>query len=520
VPGIVLAVLMAAAVLSPVSASARDDGELVTVANGTVRGKVESDGRDFLGIPYAAPPTGERRFKPPQPAANWSGVRDATSKGNICPQSVPLGNVSEDCLILNVYTPSAAKSKNLPVMVWIHGGAYFLGTAAGYDPAPLVAKGDVIVVSMNYRLGPFGFMALPGLADESGTTGNYALQDQQAALRWVHANIAAFGGNAGNVTIFGESAGGHSVCMQLISPTAAGLFTKAISESGGCVNTALGPRKAADAYDSSQDFAKKVGCTDADQVVACLRGKSVNDLLSGSGNPLGAGGPGWTPTVDGKVIKEAAKAALESGRYNKVPLISGTNKDEGRLFTATNFHLSKLRRANADDLKTEIEFRSGGASKELLKAYPPAASDNADLALSQVATDGAFSCPALFTDRAAAGNAGQRVFAYEFSDPDPPLSGLDPFMPLGDYHASELPYLFATLESVPVHALLNDDQKRLSEQMLTYWTTFAKTGDPNGSGTPAWPAFTSSSQQLQRLTSKGTAPFATFADDHKCDLWD
>ncbi|GAA4083348.1 carboxylesterase/lipase family protein [Actinomadura miaoliensis] len=482
-----------------------------------MRGKVDADGRDFLGIPYAAPPTGERRFRPPQPAAAWSGVRDATRRGSICPQTFPLGNVSEDCLLVNVYTPPAARSKNLPVMVWIHGGAYALGTAAGYDPAPLVATGDVIVVSMNYRLGPFGFMALPGLAGESGTTGNYALLDQQAALRWVRQNIAAFGGNAGNVTIFGESAGGHSVCMQLISPTAAGLFSKAISQSGGCVDTELGPREAEDSYKSSQDFARSVGCPDPDTVVACLRGKSVDDLLSGSGNPLGE--LGWTPTIDGKVIREPTKSALQAGRYNKVPLLNGTNRDEGRLFTAFNFHLTKLRRANADDLKAEIDLRAGEAAPQVRAAYPPESPDNADLAISQVTTDGAFSCPALFTARAAAGNAGQKVFAYEFSDPNPPYAWLDPLMPLGDYHASELFYLFATLEMLPPLGM-SDEQKRLSRQMIAYWTTFARTGDPNTSANPFWPAFTPSSSLLQRLTSEGTAPFTTFAADHKCHLWE
>ncbi|MGP4030374.1 carboxylesterase/lipase family protein [Actinomadura sp. 3N407] len=519
--GPLLAVLVAAAVLSPLPASALSDGALVTVQTGTVRGKIETGGRTFFAIPYAAPPTGERRFRPPQPAAEWTGVRDATRKGDICPQSVPLGSVSEDCLQLNVYTPPAAESKDLPVMVWFHGGAYVLGTGAGEDPAPLVAKGDVIVVSMNYRLGPFGFMALPGLAEESKTTGNYALLDQQAALRWVRDNITAFGGDPGNVTIFGESAGGHSVCMQLISPTAAGLFHKAISQSGGCVDTALGPRAANAAYETSQDFATSLGCADPDPdtVVACLRGKSVDDLLSTAGNPLGTDGPGWTPVIDTSVIKEPTEAALRAGRYHKVPIVNGTTKDEGRLFTALLIHLSKLRRANADDLRTEIEFRAGDVSRELLNAYPPASSDNADLAISQVTTDGAFSCPALFTAQAAVSNAGQKVFAYELADPGPPLSGLDPLMPLGDYHGSELPYLFDTLEGIPVRLLLNDDQKKLSNQMLTYWTSFAATGDPNSSGTPAWPTFTSHSPQTQRLTSRGTAPIATFADDHKCHLW-
>jgi len=505
-----LAMLVTAAVLAPAPASAGGDGGLVRVRNGLVHGTVDGHGRDFYAIPYAAPPTGARRFRPPQAAANWSGIRDTTAKGPICPQAAPLGTVSEDCLTLNVYTPPAATSRKLPVMVWIHGGAYILGTGTGEDPARLVAKG-VIVVSIQYRLGPFGFMALPSLAKESGTTGNYGLQDQQAALRWVRANIATFGGDPHNVTIFGESAGGNSTCMQLISPTAAGLFDKAISESGGCVGTALGPRTAAAAYTSSQNFATSIGCT----TVACLRGKSISDLLSGAGNPLGT--PAWIPAIDGTVLTEPTKTALQTGRYNKVPLLSGTNKDEGRLFTALLIHLTKLRHANTDDLKTEITARAGHLDHKLLSAYPPASTDNADLAISQVTTDGAFSCPALFTAQAAATNPGQKVYAYEFSDPDPPISGLDPLMPLGDFHSSELPYLFTTLESVPVP--LNNHQTTLSNQITDYWTTFARTGNPNNPHTPTWPTFTTTSPRLQRLTSQGTTPFTTFPTEHKCHLW-
>ncbi|WP_192809468.1 carboxylesterase/lipase family protein [Actinomadura rudentiformis] len=500
----------------PVSASAAP-GDTVTVKDGSLRGKVTGDGRQFLGVPYAAPPTGNLRFRPPKPAVPWSGVRDATKAGNICPQ-IGLGN--EDCLVLNVHTPPAAESKNLPVMVWIPGGAYSLGWASGYDPAPLVAKGKVIVVTVNYRLGPLGYMALPGLAEESGTTGNYGLLDQQAGLRWVRDNIGAFGGDPRNVTLFGESAGGHSVCMQLISPRAAGLFHKAISESGGCVGTALGPVPAERAYTTGTEFAKKVGCTDPGTMVACLRDKPAGDLRTDAGGLFGTGGLSWVPVIDGSVVEEPTRPALESGRYHRVPLISGSNKHEGRLFLALGHHLAKLRRANADELKTELRFRAGKLTQELLDAYPAESADNADVALSSATTDGGFSCPALFTDRAAAANPGQKVYAYEFSDPDPPLAGLDPFLHMGAYHSAEIWYLFKSLNGIPLFPGLNADQQRLSDQMISYWSTFAKTGDPNGPGVPQWPAFTSRSQQLQRLTSAGTGPFSTFDTDHKCRLWD
>src|SRR5512139_436665 len=516
----IVAAMFIVAIVNPVSASAlTGGGELVRVAGGTLRGKVDAAGRTFLGVPYAAPPTGALRFRPPQPSSAWPGVRDATKEASLCPQQVPLGSTSEDCLYLNVHTPPAARSRALPVMVWIHGGAYILGSGAGYDPAPLVARGDLIVVSMNYRLGPLGFMALPGLTEESGTTGNYGLLDQQAALRWVRENIGAFGGDPRNVTIFGESAGGNSVCMQLISPSAKGLFDKAISQSGGCVGTPLGPVTPDKAYGSGRKFAGSLGCTDQPTMVACLRGKPAGDFGGDFLSMWGLNDLSWTPVIDGKVIKESTGSAIRSGRYTKVPLIVGSNKNEGRLFTAVQYHVLQGRRSTADDLNTAITRRAPAAEQAMRAAYPPASADNADLALSDFTTDGLFACAALFTSRAAASNPGQRVYQYEFADPKPPLSDLDPLMPLGDYHVAEVFYLFKTMQNVPLLLGLNADQQRLSEQMLGYWTTFARTGDPNGPGTPAWPAFTSRSSRAQRLTSQGTAPFGSFAGDHHCDLW-
>ncbi|MES9538675.1 carboxylesterase family protein [Actinomadura sp. NPDC000600] len=508
------------AAMNPVAASALDrgKGELVRIADGTVRGKADAAGRTFFGIPYAAPPTGARRFRPPQPPGAWPGVRDATREPPLCPQPVPLGRTSEDCLYLNVYTPPAAESRHLPVLVWIHGGAYILGSGAGYDPAPLVAAGRAVVVSMNYRLGPLGFMALPGLARESGTTGNHGLLDQQAALRWVRANIGAFGGDPRNVTVFGESAGGHSVCMQLISPAARGLFDKAISQSGGCVGTPLGPVAREKAYGTGRRFADSLGCNDRRTVVACLRGKPADRFVGDFAGMFGRN-LDWTPVIDGRVIREPAAPAIRAGRYQKVPLIIGSNGNEGRLFTAFGYHLQKLRRAQAGDLDEAIRLSAPGAADAMRAAYPPASADNADLALSDFTTDGLFACPALFTAQGAAANAGQRVYRYEFADPRPPLSGLDPLMPLGDYHASELFYLFRTVQNLPPLPGLNPDQQRLSRQMLSYWTAFARTGDPNTSGTPVWPALTSGTSPTQRLTSQGTEPFGTFARDHHCDLW-
>lgn len=518
---VLLAVLLAApaAVPAPASAASPGRGPVVRVAGGAVRGKADSAGRTFLGIPYAAPPTGALRFRPPAPPRAWTGVRDATEQGPLCPQSVPLGSTSEDCLNLNVYAPPGAAHRRLPVMVWIHGGAYILGSGAGYDPAPLVATGQVVVVSMNYRLGPLGFMALPGLAGESATTGNYGLLDQQAALRWVRANIGAFGGDPGNVTVFGESAGGNSVCMQLISPAARGLFDRAISESGGCVGTPLGPRPLDAAYRIGRRFADSLGCTDPGTAVACLRSRPASRFTGDFGGLFRLDDVSWEPVIDGSVVTEDTASALKAGRYHRVPLMVGSNKDEGRLFTALGYHLQLFRRATAGDLDRAIDLRTPAAARAMRAAYPPASAGDADLALSAYTTDGLFACPAHFTAQAAAASRSQRVYQYEFADPEPPLAGIDPMMPLGDYHASELFYLFATVQNLPPVPGLNADQRRLSRQMLSYWTAFARTGDPNGSGTPTWPALRPGPSPIQRLTSQGTGAFTTFARDHRCDIW-
>lgn len=512
---------------SPAAAADPPSADQVTVTGGALRGTVTADRRSFLGIPYAAPPTGDRRFRPPQVAASWSGTRDATKSGNNCPQAPVLGTPNEDCLVLDVHTPPVAKSVNVPVLVWFHGGGYLTGSAAAYDPAPLVTKGNVIVVGVNYRLGPLGFLALPGLAAESQTTGNYGILDQQAGLRWVQQNIRAFGGDPNNVTIFGESAGGHSVCMQLIAPAAKGLFDKAISESGGCVGTGtgkragLGPMPVAQAYATGNALAAAVGCGEAASAVACLRGKPAVDLLNAKTSSASMS-PDWVPTIDGAVIKETTQAALKSGRYHKVPLLVGTNKDEGRLFLALQWHLGKLRSANATDLADWIRDQGGSVATDLLTRYPAASDQNADVALAAAMTDSTFACAAEAVAQSAEPSQPQAVYQYEFADPKAPFAGLDPFLSLGAYHGSELFSLFSTVMGIPfADALLADDQKKLSAQMISYWTNFARTGDPNGPGVPTWPALTPDSGQIQRLTPEGPAPFpaSTFSTNHQCALW-
>jgi para-nitrobenzyl esterase len=500
-------------------------GAVVRVADGTLLGTVSDSTRQFLDVPYAAPPVGNLRFRPPRPALPWPGVRDATQAGPECPQP-GASNESEDCLSLNVYTPAsrpAAGSGPLPVMVWFFGGGYFEGSASGYDPTPMVTRGNVIVVTVNYRVGPFGFLALHGLDAESGTAGNWGILDQQASLRWVRHNIAAFGGAAGNVTIFGESAGAHSVCMQMISPDAAGLFQKGIEESGGCIHTPIGPVTLPQGYASGQSFAKSAGCTDPATEVACLRGKSMSDLVNAT-PIISSAGLAWGPVIDGTVIPQSPADALASGQYNHVPLIEGTNLNEGRLFVALVYNLATLGPATPANLTATIPVLAGYGNNQdipaLDAAYPPASGTDADLALAAVYTDGIFSCSALHMAQDVSAQRGPAVYQYEFADPSPPGSGIDPLMPLGDFHGSELPYLFSQEQGLP-SPTLTAAQQGLSDQMISYWTTFARTGNPNGPGTPAWSASTTTSPQVQELTSQGTAPIpaATFSADHHCQLW-
>jgi para-nitrobenzyl esterase len=302
-------------------------GLVISTAGGTVGGKAAGPMNAFLGIPYAAPPVGNLRWRPPHPAARWLGIRQATSFGPNCPQppsQFGLASTSEDCLYLNVFTPAGTHRRNLPVMVWLHGGSLLVGESNDYDPARLVRDG-VIVVTVNYRLGALGFLADPALADRpGGPSGNFGLEDQQAALRWVQRNIRGFGGDPANVTLTGESAGGLSVLAQLASPGARGLFARAISESG-TYNLTQEPLATVEA--AGEAFAAKVGCT-SQAAAACLRHLPVSAIVDSEDFT------GYRPDIDGRVLTQSIGAALASGQFNRVPVINGTNHDEWRLFVA------------------------------------------------------------------------------------------------------------------------------------------------------------------------------------------
>ena len=507
------------------STSAKPDGgadaapvvgpTVVTTDKGAVEGSVVETARAFLGIPYAAPPTGALRWKPPADAPAWTGTRAAKSFGHECPQAdlisgKPGKDLVEDCLYLNVWTPLATPSAPAPVMVWIHGGGFIVGSAA--DPttsgAVLASKG-VIVVSLNYRLGAFGFLEHAQLAAEAGRPAapSYGLLDQRAALDWVKRNIAAFGGDPGRVTLFGESAGGTSVCSHLAMAASAPLFHRAIVESGPCSPLAVTP--AAAALKQGDDFAKALGCAD----LACMRAKSTSEVAAAlMTRPAILGSPGvsWGPVIDGTELTAAPNVVLANGGGARVPVIAGTTKDEGDLFT----YLWKL--AYTTDI-TEQQLLDALAIlftpqqvQAIVAKYPSAQYPSVPARASALITDGLFVCLARQTVRGVSAH-GAPAYLYQFAYPlHAPL-----YPNLGVAHSFELPFVFGT--TFGGHNI-NDDDRPTSDAIQGYWTRFAATGDPNGGGAPAWPRYEAAGDAHIVLDATITTGNALKRD--ACDFWD
>jgi len=510
----VLAAGAGGAVASPASSGA---SPIMRIDSGLVRGADAAGVRSFLGLPYAAPPTGNLRWRAPQPAAAWSGVRDATQFGPSCPQStmgnpfLPPGPISEDCLYLNVYTPAVHQGGNRPVLVWIHGGGLVQDGARNYDGTKLAADGTV-VVTINYRLGALGFLAHPALASRpGGAAGNYGLMDQQAALRWVQRNIAQFGGDPRNVTIVGQSAGGLSVLAQMVSPGARGLFQRAIVQSG---TFALNQQPLATAEAAGQTFAKIVGC--ADQSAACLRAVPVSDLVSNFGVEI----PG---VVDGSVLTQPIGTALARGQFARVPVINGITHDEELLFVAglgitvsqgTNVPLAAPLDGSDANYQADIAQALGVSAARaaaIAAEYPLSAYPNAVAAFSLLVSDASFACPALQVDRWTAAR-GVPTYAYQFNDDNAPVNILGKSLGVAT-HGAELPYLFDQ-PNTPV--VLDADQQALAASMRTDWARFAGTGNPSSRALP-WPSFNGTRVlSLVPLQSQVTTDFATA---HHCAFW-
>ncbi|MEG3628172.1 carboxylesterase/lipase family protein [Streptomyces poriticola] len=526
----VLALLLSTLAAPPPTARAdAAPGSLVVRTDrGWVRGAAHRDGgRVFQGIPFAAPPTGERRWRPPGPAGRWSGVRDATAPADPCPQppltllpdggpvlpgeSNRTGSTTEDCLYLNVWTPARTGVRPLPVLVWLHGGGNAFGAGSDYDGSALAAHG-VVVVTVNYRLGALGFLAHPALSSESSdqASGDYGLMDQQAALRWVRRNIDAFGGDHSRVTLGGQSAGSADTCAHIASPTARGLFQRAIQQSGSCASEGgPAPLTLGAAEQKGSDFAASVGCPDPTTAASCLRALPATEFLRGAGT--GAASL-WSPNTGPRVLPRPPHQAWAEGRVNAVPTLNGNTHDEYRYFTALYVDLLGGGPLTDASYAALIRLRHGARAAAVLATYPAAAYPSPNLAYSAVSTDQRFACPARADSRLYAGRAP--VYAYEFHDPQAPPFIPAPHTPQGAFHASELAYLF------PVDSLhLTPAQQRLSATMTAYWARFAATGDPNGRGAPAWPRYTAEGDGIQVLAPDRVAPTKDFATDHRCAFW-
>lgn len=439
-----------------------EQGQVTGVDGATVEVRI------FKGVPFAAPPVGDLRWRAPKPAANWEGVRAADKFSPTCMQRA--GNnsrqASEDCLYLNVYTAAKTAKEHRPVMVWIHGGALTGGAGSIYDGEALAKKG-VVVVTVNYRLGVFGFFAHPELTKESdrNASGNYGLLDQVAALEWVQKNIAAFGGDPKRVTIFGESAGSWSVNYLMASPLARGLFHRVIGESGGEFAPA---RKLADLEQAGTKLA-------AGNSIAELRAKSADDVQKMGGFQTAA-------NVDGWFLPQDVYTTFSTGKQSDVPLLIGSNSDEGTMFTPPNVKLATFRETAGK--------RYGAEADAFLKIYPANTDEEAWDAQAASMRDQVFGWEMRTWARMQTKTGKSKVYMYYFSRVPPGKNRVK-----GAYHGSEIAYVFGNLKIAPFAGSSDEPRPwqeqdhKLSEAMSSYWVNFASTGDPNGKGLPKWPAY-------------------------------
>jgi para-nitrobenzyl esterase len=503
-----------------------------TVSQGALTGKGLGTTCEYLGVPFAAAPTGALRFMPPEPAAAWTGTRDATKFGPSCLQAGsalgPVGATSEDCLSINVFTPKAAPSMPLPVMVFIYGGAFTSGSSSLYDGEPMSEAGPAVVVTMNYRLGSLGFLALPDLDSKrtGAPSGSDGIRDQQLALKWVHDNAATFNGDAANVTVFGESAGSTSTCIHLVSPGSVGLANRYMMESGSCIGQSPELSTQAQAYQVGAELVTSFCAGDTGAaLITCLQAADpmmlmtwvppasapqtgINSLL---GNLLG---PPFNPTVEGPggVLPDLPANLIASGSFNKdAAILAGTNKNEWGLFVDLAVVLggnpsSPLNITSAAQLDQGIETIYG-ASAPMVEALYPATDATAAQVFVDLVTDNAFRCPTRLLARATMAQGTKDYFLYSYD--------IGPA-----WHSFELEPLF----NVSALALLGatTPSAAYTKQMLGYWTQFAATGNPNGSTSgpgPVWPAYAESSDQYLQLLDPTPMAISNLRQA-QCDFWD
>jgi para-nitrobenzyl esterase len=486
---------LALSLLTPTAARAAHPADPLQVktANGEVEGELTADKqvRAFKGIPYAAPPVGNLRWQPPQPAPKWKSTLSAKEFGPHCIQTVSYPDMifhdpgpSEDCLTLNVWTPANAKPGSRPVMVWIYGGGFAGGgTSESRQDGQFLATRNVVVVSMNYRLGIFGFFALPELTAESPhhASGNYGLLDQTAALAWVKANIAAFGGDPANVTIFGESAGSISVSAQMASPLARGLFAKAIGESGGALyNSGPGAPSREAAEERSAAFAQTAFNT---STLANLRKLSADDILKAASAKTTPPPPRFSPDTDGYFLPDSVASIYAAGHQAHVPLLAGWNADEVR---------GQVLLAKTKPTAAAAQSDFGDNAQKFLALYPATTDAEALVSAGDFATDRfiAYATWRWLEAQVATGKAPVYRYRLDLGSPGDKYHKAI----LGAFHSDDIEYVFNTLDSRP-EAPWRPEDRKLANQIGAYWTNFARTGDPNGPGLPPWPTYNAAGKE-------------------------
>lgn len=517
---------------------AAQDPAVVKTESGLVRGVYRNGSLEFRGIPYAAAPSGDRRWAAPQPAAPWKGIRDASQFGPACPQvarfNLTEGSDNEDCLSVNVSLPEKFDRKSgakLPVFIWIHGGGFVGGSSSLYRLDQLARDGGIMVVSMNYRLGVFGWMPHPSF--DADMNGAYGLEDQRAAMRWVQRNIAAFGGDPNNVTVGGESAGGGSTCHHLASPEAVnGLFHKAIIQSAGCLQPMP---KVEEIYPVGLKLGEMVGCSDPKTALQCLRKAPLNKLLDAQTQVAGTTIMAYGPTVGSKTVSRGVGEAVKTGQIMKVPLLMGGTKDEIRLYIAYDHQAG--RPVTRENYEKHVRGWFGSTADEqnrkipekVLRKYKLKKNDVPAEALGSLVSSynpnvGINNCLFLHTATSFSQHL-PAIYQFEFDDPAAPVLGVgiaakpDPGFKLGSVHSSELNYLFPNLSNTSkIDAPdLAPASQELANKMVAYWAEFVKSGVPSAASSPAWPKFKGGKTVM--LLKPGKVGLYNAGKAHQCDFW-